>query len=142
MLRVICIRFRRIPIQLPAHEPPDVSIIKFAGRKALSTPGMPICVYLKGQNRDREAAVHSASRRLAAWLILDGASVISQYALQLTTNESWRAVKDRFRAPRPARSSYIPEKMPPRDVPNVRFIPPQSHQWRLAHRLVTFLPTV
>ena len=31
---------------------------------------------------------------------------------------------------------YIPEKMPPREVPGCYFQPPQSIQWKLAHRTV------
>jgi hypothetical protein len=33
---------------------------------------------------------------------------------------------------------YIPEKMPPREVPGVFFQPPQSDQWKIEHRTVTF----
>ena len=33
---------------------------------------------------------------------------------------------------------YIPERMPPREVPNTYFQEPQSPTWRLAHRTVVF----
>lgn len=36
--------------------------------------------------------------------------------------------------------NYIPEKLPPRDVPGVFFRPPQSDTWKIAHRTVTFMP--
>lgn len=36
------------------------------------------------------------------------------------------------------RFAYIPEKMPPREVPNTYFQPPQSDTWRIQHRTVTF----
>ena len=35
-----------------------------------------------------------------------------------------------------AAKPYIPEKMPPREVPGCYFQPPQSIQWKLAHRTV------
>ena len=38
------------------------------------------------------------------------------------------------------RQIYIPEKMPPRDVPGVFFQEPQSAQWQRDHRTVTFMP--
>lgn len=34
--------------------------------------------------------------------------------------------------------SYIPDRMPPRDVPNCKFLPPQTDTWKLEHRQVTF----
>lgn len=34
---------------------------------------------------------------------------------------------------------YIPEKMPPREIPNTFFQEPQSYQWQLDHRTVTFI---
>jgi hypothetical protein len=34
--------------------------------------------------------------------------------------------------------TYIPEKMPPREVPGCFFQPPQSDTWKLQHRTVTF----
>lgn len=40
--------------------------------------------------------------------------------------------------PRP----YIPEKMPPRDVPGVWFQEPQTEQWQIQHRTVTFFQEV
>lgn len=60
---------------------------------------MRICVYLKVQDSQVEAAKHRASRDLVA-LVLGAflARQIGQNAIQLTTDESWRAVKDRFRA--------------------------------------------
>jgi len=33
--------------------------------------------------------------------------------------------------------SYIPDKMPPREVPGVFFQPPQSDTWKIQHRTVT-----
>lgn len=36
-------------------------------------------------------------------------------------------------------SNYIPEVLPPREVPGVYFQEPQSAQWREAHRMVQFL---
>jgi len=35
------------------------------------------------------------------------------------------------------RMIYIPDKMPPREVPGTYFEEPQSATWRLAHRTVT-----
>lgn len=34
---------------------------------------------------------------------------------------------------------YIPEKMPPRDVPGCFFEEPQSDTWQLEHKTVTFM---
>jgi hypothetical protein len=39
----------------------------------------------------------------------------------------------------PGRPAYIPEKMPPREVPGVFFELPKSDQWVIAHRTVSFM---
>lgn len=40
------------------------------------------------------------------------------------------------------RQTYIPEKMPPRDVRGVFFQEPQTEQWLRDHRTVTFMPRI
>ncbi len=36
--------------------------------------------------------------------------------------------------------SYIPEKMPSREVPGCFWQMPQNDQWKIQHRTVTFMP--
>lgn len=35
---------------------------------------------------------------------------------------------------------FIPDKMPPREIPNTFFQLPNSYTWKLHHRSVSFLP--
>ena len=99
---------------------------------------MRFSVYLKSQDPQNERAGHETSRNFAARLIrmLD-ARRIGQNAIQLVTPESWRSIKKRYRGEmndlEPAcgmrHFAFIPERMPPVDIPGVRFIPPKPKPW-------------
>ncbi len=104
---------------------------------------MDFCVFLHEQDHNLESAKHRGTRTVVALVIAAGlARRVGQNAVKLNVSDSWKEVKRSAREGRRLRTRfvYIPEKMPPRDVPGVVFQPPQSESWRLAHRTVTFMP--
>lgn len=75
-------------------------------------------------------------KRDIACLMVDrmAAEHISQRVIRMFPRDS---IFPAFRLqPRDAR--YIPEKLPPREIPGCYFQPPQSDTWRIQHRTVTF----
>jgi hypothetical protein len=96
-----------------------------------------VLVYLKPQNPSLDSALHSCSRVLACLLLADRlARAIKAeqtlVAIHLTTPETWRQVKDRFRK-LPNRSVIIPRLRPP--------LPPQNLDLSYPERSrVTSLP--
>jgi len=98
-------------------------------------------VYLKTSEVLPEKADHECSRQLAVKAVLGRyARKVGQNAIQLLHDNTWQWVKQALRgeAPRPAKL-YIPEKLPPREVPGCYFEEPKSDTWRLQHRNVAFL---
>lgn len=100
---------------------------------------MEFSVFLQAQDHTKESAAHSATRTLVALVLAARlANKIGQNAIQLTVPSSWKEVKEASRAGAKCvrRALYIPEKLPPREVPNCYFQLPKSDTWRLAHRTV------
>lgn len=98
---------------------------------------MRISVYLKAQDHLAEVPRHECSRDIAFLVICaQFAHRIGQNAIQLTTIDPWKVVKDAVLR----RSGwYIPENLPPVEVPGVWFEEPDSDTWRLQHRNVSFI---
>lgn len=102
---------------------------------------MRFSVYLKTSEVLSGKPDHECSRPLALRaLTARYARKVGQNAIQLIHDNTWQHVKAALRgeAPRPAKL-YIPEKLPPREVPGVFFQEPQSDTWRIQHRNVSFL---
>jgi hypothetical protein len=81
---------------------------------------------------------HECSRELADKIVsARWARRIGQNAIHLLIDQPWKWIKDAIRGDvqKPLRL-YIPVNMPPREVPGVYFRPPESDQWKLAHRNV------
>jgi hypothetical protein len=104
---------------------------------------MRFSVYLKNQSPDSAPAPHETSRSFGEWLVLIvEAHKVGQNAIQLTSAESWRAVKLRCkRMPHDAEPantlrpmSYIPPGLAPAELPGCIFRPPDSDEWKLAHQ--------
>lgn len=98
---------------------------------------MDISVFVRGQDHLAEPAKHVTSRK---WMKLALASHyvrrVGQNAIQIVNDWTWKDVKEYVRTGLTpfARSTYIPEKMPPREVPGVFFEEPKSATWRREHR--------
>lgn len=104
---------------------------------------MRISVYLKGEDHSAGPAKHECSRETAALVLCAVlASRVGQNAIKLTTSDPWQVVKAIVRRRPGWERRYIPEKLPPREVPGCYFQPPQSDTWRIDHRTVTFLPQI
>jgi len=105
---------------------------------------MDFSVYLKDQDHQIEAAPHRATRTVVGIVLTARlARKVGQNAIQLTTEAPWGEVKRcaRLNIKPIVKRWYVPDRMPPREVPGVFFQIPQSDQWKRDHRTVTFMET-
>lgn len=115
---------------------------------------MEFRVFQKQQDHLADTAPHGATRTLVELILFAGlAQKIGQNAIKLTIEAPWREVKICARgaikahahalrvrcAPKPDKTPRAAGTLPPREVPGVFFQPPQSLQWKIAHRSVTFM---
>ena len=90
-----------------------------------------------------EAPRHSLSKTKADLLVkgLRWAVRVSRDTIQLVVAHSWSVIKAALRPilekpSRPSRPRYIPEILPPSEVPNCWFQQPTSANWRIARPCV------
>lgn len=128
------------------------------------TPEMEFSVFRREQDHLTESPCHPGQTRTVVMLVLAAglAERIGQNAIKLTTEAEWKEAKRCARNYTPARAhalrvqaDRIPEPagrletfldgkrikisgqgLPPREVANCYWQPPQSDQWRLEHRMV------
>src|ERR1017187_5471949 len=89
---------------------------------------------------------HSLSPTKARRLVreLRWAIQTSRDRIHLTVAHSWSVIKIALKpilpkADRPARPQYIPEELPPAEVPNCYFSQPASASWRIVRPMVDFM---
>jgi len=103
---------------------------------------MEFSVFTRTQNPAADPAPHRGTRTIVSLVLQAGLAIrVGQNAIRLTTDSPWREVKLAARTGGwiVAKSSYIPDKMPPREVPGCWYQLPQSPTWREQHRRVSFL---
>ena len=101
-----------------------------------------IAVYLKSENPATDTPRHSASKALALLVILAPFTArwanATRTALQLTTAETWKQVKQRVR-PSSSCKPHIPRLLPPRMPLNLDLSYPEAGRETTRHPHHAFL---
>lgn len=93
---------------------------------------------LEREQSPADSPKHYIPRKLADKFCAECFAIrLSKGLIWIRSNLSYPALKALVRQTLPViRSTYIPEKMPRRELPNCKFIAPQSDAWRIAQSQV------